>query len=156
MGVKWMTLGWLAPALLAAAPAQGANWGLIGEYRADGQSVFVDTDSIGRERAAIRHADILTILARDVDGDAAFRLTIEIDCAAGRLRARDARTLDAAGRERARDATIGGWGDAAGLAFGARLVNYLCLDKDPPAPLLGGALPIAVARRHLLNPNADW
>ena len=156
MGMKMAAVAWAAPLMLAATPAAAANWGLLGEYRTDGQSVFVDTDSVTGADKTPRSAEIMAIFARDVGRDAAYRLVIDIDCAANKLRARDARTLDAAGRELARDATIGAWGDPAELAFGARLVNYLCAGKDAPAPLLGAAPPIAAARRHLADPDASW
>lgn len=149
-------VAWAMPLMLASIPAHAANWGLLGEYRDSGQSVFVDTDSVTGNGTAPRSAEILAILTQDVAQDAAFRLVIEVDCAANKLRARDAHTLNAAGQELARDATVGAWGDPVGLAFGTRLVNYLCLGKDAPAPLLGSALPIIAARRHLMNPNVDW
>lgn len=142
--------------LAAPVPALAVDWGLIGEYRASGQIVFVDADSLKGDAAAVRSVEVLAVFARDIDKDAGYRFTAEMDCAAGKLRARDARTFDADGRELARDGTVGAWGDPAGLAFGERLIAYACKGEEPPAKLLGDAPPIALARRHFADPKAAW
>lgn len=140
-----------AAAMLAATPAFATDWVHAVTAENNAHALFVDRDRIETKDGMIR-VWVFYAFAREMrPGVAAIESQQEFDCANRRARRLYVRAYDANGQPGVEGELVTDWKTNEPGDVGDSLLDFVCSDAIRGKPGLGSAVPLAYARRSLLN-----
>lgn len=134
--------------LVAALPAQAADWYYVDSEVNLANISFVDKDSIRADAEGNLNASMYSVLAQPEDGVAAYLFSIAVDCKGNRSRLLTGELFDDAQKSMGSERIDAPWEPIGANSQGATIAGFVC-NRGNGTPSVGSALPFATGHAML-------